>query len=86
MKVYLCRKCGCTASIINQLSTHPTQPASQQVTCWTKMCANYGQTKDTRDTTDIDALFIVEDDSAAPDDLQLELLFRNAQALKRLGV
>lgn len=84
MKLFICRKCGCTAAVIHQPPTHPTQPASQQVTCWTKMCGNYGQTKDTRDTTDIDELFTVEDDNTAPDDLQLELLFRNAQALKRL--
>lgn len=83
MKQYICRKCGCPAAVINQPSTHPTQPASVQVTCWTRMCGNYGQTKDTRDPADIAALFIVQDDSG--DDLTLEILQRRVRSLVLLN-
>jgi hypothetical protein len=82
--IYICRKCGQRAAVIEQPSTHPTQPASEQVTCWTRMCGNYGQTKDIRDTDDIDAFFIVIDTNQ--DNLKIELLFRNAAALQRFGV
>jgi hypothetical protein len=83
MKRFICRKCGCPAAVINQPSTHPTQPASVQVTCWTRMCGNYGQTKDTRDTVDVEKMFIVQDDSG--DDLALELLQRRVRSLVLLS-
>jgi hypothetical protein len=56
------------------------QPASVQVTCWSRMCGSYGQTKDTRDTADIDGLFIVEDDSSATD-FKLEVMARRISSL-----
>jgi hypothetical protein len=84
MKRFICRKCGCTAAQIQQPSTHPTQPASVQVTCWSRMCSNYGQTKNTRDTSDIEKMFIVQDDTSA-DDLTLEILQRRVRSLVLLS-
>lgn len=84
MKRFICRKCGCIAVQINQPSTHPTQPASVQVTCWSRMCSNYGQTKDTRDTADIEKMFIVQDDTSATD-FKLEVLQRRVRSLVLLS-
>ncbi len=84
MKRFICRRCGRTASVILQPSTHPTQPASVQVTCWSRMCKNYGATKDCRDTADINALFIVKDDTST-DELTLEVLQRRVRSLVLLS-
>lgn len=88
-KVIVCRFCGQPAALIHQRSTHPTQPASVQATCWTRMCKSFGRTLDTRDTAQFAELFTFqEDDSAADEDWTLDLLqwrIESLQRLERLG-
>lgn len=84
MKVYICRKCGQRAHVSHNRPDHPAMQDSDLITCFSRMCANFGLTKDSRNTDDIDALFIVEDDTSQ-DDLTLVILERRARALIRLG-
>jgi hypothetical protein len=65
MTTYICRCCKRPAEIIDQPASHVSE-ASQQVTCWTRGCVQYGFTTDCRDEDDMYYRFIVKDGPRVP--------------------
>lgn len=84
-KVIVCRFCGQPATLIHQPSTHPTQPASVQATCFTRMCSAWGRTLDTRDTEQFAEFFTFQDDATQDDEFSLDVLAWRAESLRRLS-
>lgn len=86
MKLFVCRICKQDAHVFVQPALRIGRSRVLQVHCKTVGCPNNLLTTDERDTALVDQRFTVEDTTEAkPDTLRLELLFRNAQALKRLA-
>lgn len=88
MKIYRCRVCGQDAHTFTQPALVVGRRRVIQVHCLTPGCPNHMLTTDERAAALVDQRFMVEsiDETPDPDNLHLELLFRNASRLQQLGV
>lgn len=84
-KVIVCRKCGQPAHLIQNQPDHPAMQSSVLVTCWVKMCGNWGLTTDCRDTELFNSRFTFQEPDATQDDeFALDVLQWRAESLNRV--
>ena len=84
-KVIVCRKCGQPSHLIHNHPDHPKMESSVLVTCFSRMCSNFGLTTDCRDTELFNARFTFQEDDETAADFALDVLQWRAESLARLA-